>query len=232
MVLEHWKPVTKDHGLIELPVEAVAAALTSWHESLGISYRREEIAESLLSAFDHLLPLTIAKTKRLFVATTAGWTAVFQNGIDGSDPFPAMSTLAARLGVRAMRVCHTDSPYPATIWEVYAPRSLGGIPPLHYRRSLAAARDGDRWTFHSSGEPYGFEDTIAYERKRIATRFTKDMLSKYLEIGFALRPFEESFYVVSPSSPAIVLHQITGLYAAREYTLEQVKAGEPWIDRR
>lgn len=228
MVLQHWDPVTKDHGLIDAPSETVVAALIGWHESLGMVYRRDDVTDSLRSAFERLLPLTPAMTKRLFVPTAAGWTAAFQNGINGSDPFPAMSFLAERLGVRAMRVCHTGLPHPSTIWEVYAPQSLGGIPPMHYRRSLAAARDGKRWVFHDSGAPFAFEDVAAYEQKQIAKRFTKTMLAGYLETGFGLRPFDETFYDVSASSPAIVLDQVAPRSAAREYTLEEVKAGKPW----
>ena len=228
MLLQQWHPVTKDHGLIELPVEQVVTALTAWHETLGIRYRREQVVDSPAAAFARLPPLTSAKTRRLFVSTAAGWTAAFQNGIDGSDPFPAMSFLAVRLGVRAMRVCQTDAPQPATIWEVYAPPSLGGEPPLHCRRSLAAARDGARWTFHSAGPPFPFEDTAAYVQRRVARRFTKRMLAQYLEAGFGLHPFDDSCYVVSPSSPAVVLHQLTGIRPAPEYTLEEVKAGKPW----
>lgn len=228
VLLSEWEPVTKDHGLIEAPVETVVSALMTWHETLGIRYKRTDVSVSLAASFQQLPPLTQAKTRRLFVATAAGWTAAFQNGIDGSDPFPAMSFLAARLGVHAMRICYTTHPYSATIWEVYAPVSLGGAPPLHYRRALASVRDDSGWEFTSEGEPFSFENTSAYREKKIARRFTKEVLEKYLRDGFGLRPFDESFFIVSHASPAVLLQQYTKLYTSREYTLQQVKAGEPW----
>ena len=79
-----------------------------------------------------------------------------------------MSYLAERMSVLAMRVCCTPdrAKYPATIWEVYAPESLGGCPPLGYRRSLAAANDGDRWVFDESGERYPFEQIERYAERQ------------------------------------------------------------------
>src|SRR5436305_11629065 len=90
--------------------------------------------------------------RRLFVDTRSDWVAGFQNGIQGSDPFPAMSYLATRMEVLAMRVCATAdlAKYPSVIWEVYAPESLGGKAPLGYRRCICAANDGGRWVFDES----------------------------------------------------------------------------------
>jgi hypothetical protein len=36
-----------------------------------------------------LLPLSNGMQRRVFVPTASEWTASFQNGIEGSDPFPA-----------------------------------------------------------------------------------------------------------------------------------------------
>src|SRR5262249_61480402 len=117
------------------------------------------IASSLADALASLLPLTASMMRRLFVATRSDWVACFQNGIQGSDPFPAMSYLAKRMGALAMRVCCTPdrAKYPATIWEVYAPESLGGCRPRGYRRSPPAAHDGGRWGFYEAGEAYPCE---------------------------------------------------------------------------
>jgi hypothetical protein len=218
--IAEWSPVSHDLGLIQLPVADVVRHLTEWHLEHGTRYVRTESLTSLEDAFRSLLPLTNAKTRRLFLPTTAGWTACFQNGIQGSDPFPAMSFLAGRANVLAMRVCiQRSAPYPATIWEVYAPRET--------RRSLAAVNDGGKWVFHSSGEPYPFEEVPAYSAKRVRDRFTPAMLERYLDAGFGLRPFEDSFYPMT-TSPAMLLSQTTNLYPMPEYTLEEVKAGLPW----
>src|SRR6185369_14371977 len=94
MIISDWSPITHDLGLIKLPVEETVRHLTDWHLENGTQYERTDCSTSLQEAFHRLLPLTNAKTRRLFVPTAAGWTACFQNGIQGSDPFPAMSFLA------------------------------------------------------------------------------------------------------------------------------------------
>src|SRR5215471_21692932 len=143
LLIEKWHPVTHDFGLIQAPIERVLVELLNWHGSLGIKYERTEIASSLADAFASLLPLAASMMRRLFVATSSDWVVCFQNGIQGSDPFPAMSYLAQHMEVLAMRVCCTPdhATYPAVIWEVYAPEVRGGCPPLGYRRSIVAAND-------------------------------------------------------------------------------------------
>lgn len=230
MVIDEWSPVTQDLGVVRAPVERVVEQLLEWHASVGTRYRTERCTSTLGACFDALLPLTHAKTRRLFVATRGGWTACFQNGIDGSDPFPAMSYLARALGVESMRICRTPpgAPWPATIWEVYAPEDQGGIAPLGYRRALAASNDGGRWSFTDVGPPFPFEDPSRYGATRVRDRFTSATLEEYLAIGFALRPFEDADYLVSPARPGIVLHQTTNVHHLAEYTLAEVRAGRPW----
>lgn len=229
MLFETWNPVTRDFGLIQAPVADVASELLNWHNSIGIQYDQTMIDSSLPDAFRALLPLCNAKQRRLFVATVAGWTAYFQNGIRGSDPFPVMSMLAARMGVLSMRVCATppSATWAATIWEVYAPENRGGQPPLNYRRSIAAANDGGKWVFEQSGDPFDFEKTELYTRRRKRERFNRQVLCEYLE-KFALRPFNDSFYCVNSVSPAAHLHQVEPVITMPEFTLEQVVAGDPW----
>jgi hypothetical protein len=126
-VIAIWSPVTFDFGLIQAPFERVLAEMQAWHKSIEIEYARTDITSSLTDAFTSLLPLSNSKMRRLFLATRSDWVACFQNGIAGSDPMPATNYLALKMGVLGMRVCCTpdNALYPATIWEVYAPESLG-----------------------------------------------------------------------------------------------------------
>ncbi len=228
-LLEKWNPVAHDFGLIRAPFDRVLAELQNWHSSIGMEYSRTEITSSLGDAFESLLPLASSKMRRLFVATRSDWVACFQNGIQGSDPFPAMSYLATRIGVLAMRVCSTadKAKYPAVIWEVYAPESLGGKPPLGYRRSIAAMNDGGRWIFEESGERFSFEQVERYEEGRKPDRFTREMLRDYLR-EFGIELFSDEFLRVDAASPAVRLQQRTRGWSAPEFTLEEVVAGVPW----
>jgi hypothetical protein len=165
----------------------------------------------------------------LFVNTQPGWTAFFQNGIQGSDPFPPMSVLALRLNVQAMRVCSTPpGPMgPSVAWEVYAPEQLGGDPLTSYRRAIYAINDDGQWSFGESGEPYDFEETSAYTARKKRDRFTHEMLERYLS-HFGLFPFVDDFYVVQPSSPAVMLERPRLQNDPPDFSLEEVKAGKPW----
>lgn len=228
-VLAEWHPVTHDFGLIQAPVENVLSAFRNWHASIGIEYERTEFGSSLSDAFAAILPLANSKMRRLFIQTRSDWVACFQNGIQGSDPFPAMSHLAQDLGVLSMRVCSTpeNSQFPATIWEVYAPHSLGGVPPLGYRRSLAAAKDGGKWVFEEAGERFPFELSDRYQAPLKRDRFTSEMLRDYLK-EFGVRLFADDFMLVDQMTPAVRLQQITNVWHSPEFTLKEVVAGKPW----
>lgn len=231
-LIRKWHPVTHDFGLIQAPLERVLSELEGWHRSFGTTYLRTEITSSLDDALTSLSPLAQSKTRRLFVATKSDWIACFQNGIQGSDPFPAMSYLARQMDVLAMRICCTPdrAAYPATIWEVYAPEALGGDPPLGCRRSIAVMNDGGRWIFEESGVRYPFEQVECYSARRKRDRFTGEMLRDYLR-HFGVELFTDEFLCVSAEMPAVRLQQVTNVQQTREFMLEQVVAGVPWQQR-
>jgi hypothetical protein len=175
------------------------------------------------------LPLSNSKMRQLFVATRSDWVACFQNGIQGSDPFPAMSYLAEHMEVLAMRVCSTphDAVYPGVIWEVYAPEVRGGLPSLGYRRSIAALDDGGRWVFEESGERFPFEEVERYTSRRKRDRFTRQMLARYLH-HFGIELFTDAFLRVDATTPAVRLQRVTKVWSSPEFTLNEVTAGLPW----
>ena len=188
-LLEKWHPVTHDFGLIQTSMPLLLSEFENWRRSFGVKYLRTEIFSSLADAFESLSPLSNSKTRRLFVATRSDWVVCFQNGIQGSDPFPAMSYPAQHMEILAMRVCCTpdDAKYPALIWEVYAPEVRGGCPPLGYLRSIAAVNDDEGSTFEESGERFPFEEVERYASRRKRDRFTREMLARYLyHIGIEL----------------------------------------------
>jgi len=228
-VIQKWNPVTYDFGLIRAPLERVLVEFQNWHKSIGIEYSGVEISTSFDAAFESLLPLAHSKMRRLFVATRSDWVACFQNGIQGSDPAPAMSFLASKMETLAMRVCCTaDSvKFPAVIWELYAPESQGGKLPRGCRRSIAAANDGGHWIFEESGERFPFEKVERYAESRKRDRFTREMLCDYLK-EFGIKLFADDFFCVNPASPAIRLQRVTKLWNTPEFTLEEVVAGVPW----
>jgi len=113
------------------------------------------------------------------------------------------------------------------IWEVYAPESLGGIAPIGVRRSIACLREGGRWIFEASGQPFEFERLESYSGARKADRFNEAMLTEYL-LKFGLAAFSDNFYTIDSSSPAIVLRQVEPKDFSPSFTREEVISGKPW----
>jgi hypothetical protein len=109
-----------------------------------------------------------------------GWSLILNNTPLGTDVGVLPRHAARELRCRAIRaVCADDDQagYPARILAVYGP---DGTPPSLVERTIAAANDGGRWVFETNGEPYAFEDTAAYQRRRKTDRFTTPMLHEYL----------------------------------------------------
>ena len=183
---ETWWPVTYDFGLIRAPVETVLDMRHRAYLDDGQGdCRREDVTGSLEACLRRLEPLSFVHRKEMYLATDFGWTAFFQNGTRGSDPFLPMMQSSRALGVTAMRICITPAraTWPAVIWEVYDTEEAGGNA-NGYRRSIAAANDGGRWIFHMSGAPFPFEDLDRYTAKRKRDRFPPDLLRDYLrEMG-------------------------------------------------
>ena len=216
-----WHPVTFDDGLIKAPIGQVCSELVFWHKSIGIEYSKQSVSTSFSDALGWLLPLAASKTRTLLVPTRSDWVAFFQNGIQGSDPSPAMTILSQRLKTSSMRICCTltEAKYPATIWEVYDAGES--------RRTLFAANDGGKWTFGESGERYSFEQIDSYEKTKKKERFTKEMFSIYLR-NFGIEAFVDEFYRVDAAAPAVCLQRSTKVWTSPEFSLEEAAAGLPW----
>ena len=134
--------------------------------------------ESIGDALQALKPQSVLS--RYACIGLDGWTLVMSNGPTGTDvgvlPSYAARELKCR-GIRAVRVDDDEPGYPARILEVYGPR---GEPPLALERSVAAANDGGRWVFETSGTAFSFEDQTAYKKTAKSSRLTGDMLHDYL----------------------------------------------------
>lgn len=205
-LISEWYPVTEELGLVDAPVEAVVDTYDAWNREHGTTQHRRMVDTSLADAFAALPPLSMELRRTVFVATRVGWTAFFRSGITGSDPTSSMSQLAKRLRVVAMSVGITppSATLPAVRWFVFAPPALGGDALLYERRVVYAINEGGRWAFYQKGEPYPFEQSERYDARRKRDRFPPQLLIQYLA-ALGLAPFEEAFYVVTPSQPAVLL---------------------------
>ncbi|MEP7764389.1 hypothetical protein [Sanguibacter sp. 25GB23B1] len=118
-------------------------------------------------------------TRRACIKVGA-WSLILTDGPRGTDvgglPIHVPEVFSRR-AIRAVCVDDDGPGYPARILVVHGP---DGETPLNVERSIAAAHDGGRWVFETSGTPYDFEDLTAYRHRLKKRRFTSEMLYDYL----------------------------------------------------
>ena len=64
---------------------------------------------------------------------------------------------------------------------------------LNQERAVVAMNDGGSWLFSADGIPQPFEEPESYKARRIADRFTDEMLERYCK-ALDIRLFDEAFY--------------------------------------
>lgn len=166
---------TQEVGYFEADAKTVAGWLC-----YGLGGRWNLYPAKWTSASEAIAFLSPAPALSRYVCIPVGrWAAVLNNCPGGTDVGLLPSQAARELGCMAIRVaCIDDSAtYPARILEVYGPF---GDPPLALVRSIAAAKDGGRWVFETSGKPFAFEDLSAYQSRMKSHRLTATMLEEYL----------------------------------------------------
>ncbi len=192
-------PLTSTIGFVEADCARAAAAYLAWRNSIKdgdwvTRFTSRPVAGTLSEVLRGLLPLKqVEANRRVFVPTSGAWTAYFDNGWTGADPFPVLSCLLDALRCRAVRMTSVAPPrFGATIFELLDP--VQGPPPLRVLRSIGVLQEGTRWRFDTVGAPLPFEETEPYTRKRIRDRFDADLLDRYLRtLGIAA--FDERFYL-------------------------------------
>ncbi len=229
-------PITSELGFVQATVEVVVQVLVGWQESIhgprGASYTTRTVSGDLEQLLGALLPLTTHERRRFLVLPTSapGWTAYFDNGVQGSDVFAHLTSLARLNGLRCVRasvVPDTASGrgskpggrYGATVFEVYGESKawLAGV-----ERSVTLINDGGRWRFSQDGPALPFEDLDAYQARRVKDRFPPALLQRYLaEMG--LQPFDESFYAPAGSG-VLIEKQGAAVDNSRRLTLAEARS--------
>jgi hypothetical protein len=175
-------PIGQSVAFVELSLQATLEHYERWAENWEDLPSFRELGDApLVDLLGALLPLEMPYRRRLLVGTAGGWTAIFDNGRGGGDPFPPASFLSRSAGVRGVAAGHTPPeqyPYPATQLHLFGPT---GRPPLMYVRTInAGIFDEGRWQFEVRGTPQPFEDLERYKARRVRDRFDRVLLLEYL----------------------------------------------------
>ena len=155
----------------------------------------------LADALRHLEPLDTGSQRVLFLSTKSRWTACFDNGVKGGNPSTVVGYLAEKVGCRGVAcgaipntLTKTDAARPGTWGAVkftlFAPERREF---LNIERSVSVINDVNGWQFSNTGHVQSFEKVERYSARRVADRFTAEMLEEYGR-ALGLELFDTGFY--------------------------------------
>src|SRR5262245_2355127 len=90
-------PLTFSIGFLKAPMDRIVHAYKWWQRKTLNRVKTEKFEAPLREALLRLPPLAIGSHRTLFVQTRSAWTAYFDNGAKGGDPFSTISYLAEHL---------------------------------------------------------------------------------------------------------------------------------------
>lgn len=195
-------PLTFSWGFIRADPARVQEHLRSWLLGIGIPCVVGEMDRPLGEALRSLPPLTLPPSKRLLVATRAGWTACFDNGAKGADLLSFMTILTDRLRCEGLVVrCANDrrmyssrdrgDHFTHLGFEFFRPGSEPSIGP---ERAVALSQYYGKWKFTAGGPPLSGEDVSRYEVAAAQDRLTLDLIDSCCR-PLGLVPFDPEFYL-------------------------------------
>lgn len=201
-----YAPVTFTCGFVESPFEPFSTALVSWEKECegrrGGHTERTWFSASLPEALSRLEPLRTPTDRDLFIETRSGWTACYSNGLRVNSAFTGVSYLPQVLNCRGLEVsCVPDRGdragkdglqiYGAVIFTLYGPNETDWLTRI---RHISVTNDaGNRWEFVAQGQPQPFEHPENYKARKIANRFTPEMLDEYCK-ALGIDFFSAEFY--------------------------------------
>jgi hypothetical protein len=196
-----FAPLTFNWGFLDAPVDAVGRAYAAWQRRILHRVRIAPLDLPLADALRRLEPLDAGSQRVLFLSTQSPWTACFDNGVRGGNPATFVGELAQRMACRGIacgcipntlsaRDAGTPGTWGAVKFTLFAPETRAR---LNIERSLSAINDVRGWEFTALGAPQPFEHPERYSAKRVADRFTPDLLDDYCR-ALGIRLFDETFY--------------------------------------
>jgi hypothetical protein len=234
----YYYPVTHRYGFLQAQLDDVVADY--WYRICTNPYVQNQLLfhlkpvffeGSLQNGLDMLDP--IGYPQFLFVETKSNWTAIFESYGEVHLHYPTFNLHCQGLGVTLIENTYkwhdNTGEHGFVEFNLLCGINRKDIIDTQTRLIYAAKSDG-KWVFGSEGEPLPFEKTENYLKKKIADRFTPNMLIEYTE-ALGLRIVEEDFYgprmafagykktpgISDDKKTYLSYHQDRGLKYGREY---------------
>jgi hypothetical protein len=208
-----FAPVTFSWGFVKAPFPVYSEALVSWWKKLAIDFETATFNEELRCAFGRLEPLQSPQNRYLILETKSPWTAIFSNGLRTADVTSAVGHLCRVLDTFGLEIsCIPDRSRLES--EREALRIYGSVrftlsgpiktDSLNRVRHVSAMNDGGKWVFDAEGEEQPYEQPNKYAARKIADRFTLEMLESYCS-ALQINLFDSNFY----GPKGLLVHQLS-----------------------
>ena len=210
-----FAPVTTNLGFIKADIQSVVDEFQTWIKEINnqldhqIIITDSRISGDLESVFRCLLPLQRSNSdKYLFIPTASDWTAVCDNGYQGTDS-SSPGYLAKKLNCLALWIVarpHTVKSLgfnrlkrrSALIFELYGPKQTEW---LNLIRQIRLEYTFGKWEFSEFGEYLPFEHIEEYQANKVENKFSFTTFCYYLrELG--LSPYSIEYYLPTESNSA------------------------------
>ena len=220
LLTNKFAPTTFIIGFLERDLERIVNVDTNWRSTIG-RFGFRPVSGGLSTMLRELEPLSGPVKRALWVETKSGWTAYFDNSINGSDPYGPISYISGLLSCRGVTIsCCPDikgQAYGQTRFDLWGQEPVDAF---NCTRSVGATHDGDRWSWDVVGESLPFERVETYSRKRIKDRFPPELANEYC-LSLGVNPYAESFY---GESGVLVENLMIADSQCRTETYEQASA--------
>jgi len=194
-------PLTFSWGFLEASVDAVSHRYARWQRTILHRVRVTAIDLPLADALQQLEPLDMGSQRVLFLSTKTRWTACFDNGATGGNPSTIVGELSRQLRCQGVAcgcipntltrsAAATQGTWGAVKFTLFGPEQRDF---LNVERAVSVINDVRGWEFKAIGRPQPFERPERYAARRIADRFTSEMLEEYCG-ALGIQLFDENFY--------------------------------------
>ncbi|MCY3020127.1 MAG: hypothetical protein NTW87_14005 [Planctomycetota bacterium] len=186
-----FAPLTFEVGFLEASFDKVHEATLEWRRGqFFATVEATEVKGPLSELLRGLEPFCKLGRRDLILETRSHWTARFDSAADATSWTGHLASVLGCRGVLVRCAPDTNLMYGGVKLDLLGPERREW---LNYVRSICASKDGDRWRFDAVGEVQPFEQIEKYKTRKIADRFTPDMLEQYCA-AFGIALFDGTFY--------------------------------------
>jgi hypothetical protein len=178
---EQYAPITSRIGFLEHPFADTVELFAAWHRGLNHDVHVTDVSgDGFPYAFHRLEPLRLPSRTKWLLVQAGKWTAYFDNGVLGTDPFSPIGYLAKVAQVRGLMITTVpDVPgrrLGGIQWELVADHPTAW---LNFERQISVINESGRWRWDRFGDPLPFEQVERYRARRIRDRFDSHLVEAY-----------------------------------------------------